>query len=237
MAQPPYLVAFDTETNGVDTEVCRIVTAFIGVYEVATGTWVETWDWLLDIGEDIPQGAIDVHGITNELMREWGTDARLGVFEIMQRLDILQKRGLPFVVMNARYDFTLLDREAERHYPGVRPFEPTAVLDPYVIDKKLAQYRKGKRNLVTLCGVYGVPVEDNAHDAGADCLMASRVAVKQLAQHLIHAMTLEQLHAQQIVWAAQQARGLAAYYRKSGKPTAGIQEAWPIVPRPTNKES
>jgi hypothetical protein len=40
-----------------------------------------------------------------------------------------------------------------------------------------------------------------------------------------------------VTWAAEQARGLAAYFRKTGKSTAGIQEAWPIVPHPDDLES
>jgi DNA polymerase-3 subunit epsilon len=78
--------------------------------------------------------------------------------------------------MNARYDFTLLDRETRRHFPGMRPFHPELVLDPYVLDKHASPYRKGKRNLVALCAALGIPVEANAHDAGADCLMAARAA-------------------------------------------------------------
>lgn len=236
MANPPLIVAFDTETDGVDTERCHIVTAFVGVYDVTRDEFVESWDWLIDTGHEIPAAAAAVHGISTEHMREWGEPAAPAIYAINQRLDILQRRGLPFTAMNARYDFTLLDRETHRHWPGLRPFHPAVVLDPLILDKHVAPFRKGKRNLVALCTALGVPVEANAHDAGADCLMTARVVSYILTHPTLAGLALRQLHDSQIGWAAEQARGLAAYYRKSRKPTDGIQEEWPVVPRPSELE-
>jgi DNA polymerase-3 subunit epsilon len=230
MAKPPFVVAFDTETTGVDVENDRIVTAFVGLFNTELGVFAESWDWLIDPGVEIPEGAARVHGISTEHARLWGDEPAESIYALNQRLDIFQRQGLPFVVMNARYDFTLLDRETRRWWPGLRPFHPALVLDPLVLDKQLDPFRKGKRNLVALCQHLGVPVEHNAHDAAADCLMAARAAIYLLTHRSLAGMSLEQVHAAQVGWAAQQARGLAAYFRKTGKSTAGIAEAWPLIP-------
>jgi DNA polymerase-3 subunit epsilon len=226
------LVAFDIESTGPDPETDAIVTAFVGLYDVAEDRIVESWDWLLVPRIPISDGAAAVHGITNEFAQEWGTDAALGVFEISQRLDIFQRANVPLVIYNAKFDVTMLDREFRRHYPGGRPFEPTMVLDPFVIDRALNQYRKGKRTLTVVCEHLGIPVETNAHDAGADCLMAARLASYQLRATTLAGMPLERIHAREIEHAASQARGLATYFRKSGKTAEAesVTEHWPLIP-------
>ena len=77
----------------------------------------------------------------------------------------------------------------------------------------------------------GIPVEANAHDAGADCLMAARLAAYQLTHTTLKDMPLERIHAREIEHAADQARGLAAYFRKSGKPAEAesVVGEWPVV--------
>jgi DNA polymerase-3 subunit epsilon len=231
MALPSRLIAFDTETTGPDPERDAIVTAFIGVYDVAEDAIVESWDWLLVPRIPIADGAAAVHGISQDFAEEWGTDAALGVFQISQRLDIFQRRAEPIVAFNARFDFTILDREYRRHYPGGRPLSPSLVLDPFVIDKALNPYRKGKRTLTVVCEHLGIPVEANAHDAGADCLMAARLAAYQLRATTLAQMPLERIHAREIEHAESQARGLATYFRKSGKiaEAESVVGEWPVV--------
>jgi DNA polymerase-3 subunit epsilon len=145
---PDRIGVFDAETDGVDVESCHIVTAFIGLMDTATGVIVEKWEWLLNTGHEIPQGASDVHGITTERMRAEGTDPKQGVFEITQRLDIIGRAGITMVVMNAPFDFTLLDRELLRHWPEMRPLmEPDDegkvqrpwVFDPMTFDRAISK--------------------------------------------------------------------------------------------------
>lgn len=239
MPSARYLAAFDTETTGPDPETDAIVTAFVGLYDSHEDRFIEEFDWLLEPRIPIADGAAAVHGISQEYAAEWGTDAALGVFEISQRLDIYQRAATPLVAFNARFDFTLLDREYRRHFPGGRPFEPTLVLDPYVIDKALNPYRKGKRKLVDVCRHTGVPVEANAHDAGADCLMAARLASYQLSHTTLKDMTLERIHAREIEHAESQGKGLAAYFRKAGRTAeaATVQTEWPLVPFTTKERT
>ena len=249
-AMPPRLAVFDTETSGIDTETERIVTAFIGVLDTATGVFVEKHSWLLNPGIPIPEAASAVHGITTERAEREGTDPKMGVFEIAQRLDILDRQGLPVVIYNAPYDLTILDREMQRYYPGTRPTVPRVVFDPLVLDKGLDKYRKGSRKLVDVAAHYGVPVEANAHDAEADCLMAGRLMVKLLGHSRIAELSPLQIHSKTIPTARDQMDSLREYFRKraAGASTqeeraefnakaASVRNDWPIIPRPETKES
>jgi DNA polymerase-3 subunit epsilon len=231
MSLPSHLVAFDTETTGVDVEQDRICSAFIGLFDVASDRFIEEHSWLIDPGVQVPEAATAVHGYSTEDLQFAGTDARMSVFEISQRLDVFDRRGVPLVVFNAPFDFTILDREYRRHYPGGRPFEPKTVIDPLVLDKARDQYRKGKRTLTSMCPVYRVPVEENAHDAGADCLMAARLAVALLRTPEYAGLTTQQIHVKTIPTYAKQMRGLAQHFAKTDPARARtIDLHWPIKP-------
>jgi len=258
VALPDTIVVFDTETDGVDVENCHIVTAFIGVMETKTGDMLESWSWLLNTGHEISKEASDVHGITTEKMMAEGADPKQGIFEINQRLDILSRRGIVMVAMNAVFDFTILDREMLRHWPAVRPLMdvnddgkvgyPT-VFDPMVFDRAVDKFRKGSRKLVDLAKVYGVPVETNAHDAEADCRMAGRVAIKLLTHSRIADMTLPEVHDRLIHTHRNNAASLADFWA-TGKGLANATPAerktaiddtrrtagqWPMRPRPEDE--
>jgi DNA polymerase-3 subunit epsilon len=236
--RPPKIAAFDIESTGPDPENSRIVTAFAGVYDVQIDAWIEEHFWLLNPGVPIDPGATAVHGYSDEDVEFAGTEAKRGVFDIVQRLDIFQRAGLPIAGANLRFDFTMLDREQGRHYPGMRPFEPKLVLDTFVMDKAVDPYRKGKRTLTATCAHFGIPVAEDAHDAAADCLMAARLATYLLTHRQYLSRTLAQVHDFQVKAAAEQARSLADYFRRQGNPAADtVQGAWPLVPRPTEQET
>jgi DNA polymerase-3 subunit epsilon len=168
----------------------------------------------------------------------------------------LAREGVPIVVMNAVFDFTLLDREMLRHWPEMRPLvEPNdagiithpIVFDPMVFDRAIDKYRPGSRKLVDLAAVYGVPVETNAHDAEADCRMAGRVAIKLLGHSRLADMTLSEVHAKLIPTHRSNALGLAQFWEKGlsklpmterAERIQAIKEVrenaglWPMRPRP-----
>lgn len=234
MPKPAQLAAFDIESTGPEPDHDRIVTAFAGLWDAQTDAWVEEHYFLLDPGFPISEGATAVHGYSDEDVQMAGTDARRGVFDIVQRLDIWQRAGLAITGFNLRFDFTMLDREQRRYYPGMRPFEPKLILDGFVLDKAADTYRKGKRKLVDVAAHYGVPVEANAHDAAADCLMAARLAYRLLQHRQFHTRTLAQIHDFQVTAAATQAKGLAAHFRKTGRADVAktVQTEWPLTPYP-----
>ncbi|GFN08105.1 3'-5' exonuclease [Streptomyces microflavus] len=177
------LVGFDLETTGTDVESDRIVTAALVRLE-ADGTVTEQRTWLLDPGVAIPEQASAIHGIGTDHARKHGARAASAVEEIAHAVAGVLRSGVPLVVMNARYDLSLLDRECGRY--GLDSVDeriggvPSPVIDPLVIDKHVDKYRKGKRALQALCEHYGVTLSD-AHDATADAVAAVRV-VRQMGE-------------------------------------------------------
>lgn len=226
-------VAFDLETSGTDVEADRIVTAAVTL--VSAGEAVESHTWLADPGVEIPAEAAAIHGFDTDHCRTYGRPAAQVVAEVVDVLASLVSTGVPLVAMNARFDFTILDREARRH--GVTPLSdaigdaPLLVIDPYVIDKQVDRYRRGSRKLTALCEHYGVELGDAAHEAAADALAGARVAIR-LAERFPRQLRVpvEELTRLQVGWAANQATSLQQYLRKSKDPEAVCPVAWPLVP-------
>ncbi|MEU2393188.1 exonuclease domain-containing protein [Streptomyces sp. NPDC007369] len=228
------LAAFDLETTGTDVENDRIVTAAVVRLEPDGAVSAER-TWLLDPGVAIPEQASAIHGISTGHAREHGVPAPSGVEEITQAVAAVLHSGTPLVVMNARYDLSLLDRECRRY--GLRSvgerlgIEPSPVIDPLVIDKHVDRYRKGKRALHALCAHYGVSLDD-AHDARADAVAAARVVRRMVERHRpVGTMSLTDLHDLQVRAAAAQSASLQAYLRRTADPAAVVEPSWPVIPR------
>ncbi|MFF1958014.1 3'-5' exonuclease [Streptomyces sp. NPDC058220] len=225
------MCGFDLETTSPDPLTARIVTACI--VQVGGGMSVSPANWLADPGVEIPEGAAAIHGITTEHARAKGSPAAEVVAQLIESLEgTVKGTGTPIVAMNARYDLTVLDREAERYdiEPLTNRVPDLKVVDPFVIDKQVDKYRKGSRKLTALCEHYQVPIGD-AHTADADAIAACRVAWRQGSIHPpLAAMGLEQLHRAQAEWAAEQAASLQEYFRRKD-PQAVVEGAWPLIPR------
>jgi len=227
------LAAFDTETTGVDVETDRIVSAAVVVQD-GPGTRPRVTRWLVNPGVPVPEGATEVHGLTDEHLQRNGRWPAPVMYEIAEVLAEQAAMARPLVVMNAPFDLTLLDRELRRHRASSLDswFETSAlrVLDPRVLDKHLDRYRKGRRTLTDLCAHYGVTLE-GAHDAAADALAALdlvRALGRRFAARL-ERLTPAELHTLQTGWHAAQARGLQAWFTKSGTPEV-VDPAWPLRP-------
>ncbi|MEW2069016.1 exonuclease domain-containing protein [Streptomyces sp. NPDC007346] len=221
------MCGFDLETTGPDPLTARIVTACI--VQVGGGFNTSPAKWLTDAGgEEIPAGAEAVHGISTARARAEGVELRQAVEEILAGLTQVILAGVPIVAMNARFDLSLLDREAARF--DLDPLPAGPVIDPFVIDKQVDRYRSGKRTLTALCEHYDVRL-DAAHSADADAVAACRVAWRQATRYpQLAAMTLDELHAAQVGWAAEQAASLQEHFRKKD-PAAVVEGAWPLIPR------
>ncbi len=225
------LAGFDLETTGPDPETARIVTASI-VVRGANHTPGD-YAWLVNPGIDIPEGATAVHGITTEKARTDGIDPDRAVAEIADTLRSLAHAGVPVVVYNAPYDFTVLDRETRRH--GLPPFGDfivagvMTVVDPLVLDKQIDPYRRGKRTLTATAEHYQVRLDD-AHEATADALGAMRIAWRMAHLHPhIAAMGPAEFQSFQAHAKATQAASFEDYLRRSGKPDQ-IDGSWPYRP-------
>lgn len=216
--------AFDLETTGRNSRAARIVTASIVVL-AADGSVEEEHEWLADPGVEIPDEAAQVHGVTTERARAEGRPAAEVVGEVAAVLQRLFDAGVPVVAFNAAYDFTVMAAECARH--GLPQLTRFPVLDPYVINKQVERYRKGKRTLGALCEQYGV-VLDDAHTSAADALAAAQ---------LLDAMALKfpeinkpapALHRSQVGWSLEQAADFQAYLRRT-KPAAVVEGEWPVL--------
>lgn len=223
------IAAFDTETTGVDVETARIVTAAFVLLD-DSGAVVESKQWVIDPGVDIPTEASNVHGYTNERIAEMTARGETqkpakAVFEIRERLE---NAGVPVVIYNAAYDLTVLDRELERHLGSFLVVPSVTVVDPLVIDKAVDRYRKGSRKLVDTAKHYGVPLEE-AHDALGDCIMAAKVALA-LRPHFV-GWTRQELLEFQMTNRQEQADSLRAHFDAKGIEHDGIPGDWPMHPR------
>jgi len=215
------LAAFDIET-----------TAAVSV--VGGGQPSEHRSWLVDPGIEIPAGATAVHGITNERARAEGQDPREAVEEITAALAEQLRGGVPVIAFNARFDLTILDREAHRHecqalVDRVGGESGMLVIDPHVLDKQFDRFRRGKRTLGAVCEHYRVPF-DEAHAAGADALAAARLAYRLGSTvEELRDLDLPALHREQISWAAEQAASLQDYFQRQGR-NEHVEGAWPVIP-------
>lgn len=219
-------VGFDLETTGRDPVTARVVTASLVVVD-PHGTLAASYDWLVDPGVPIPPEAASVHGVTTERAQAEGLPADVGILEISETLRDFFEAGIPVIAFNASYDFTVMDRELARR--GLEPLPNRWVIDPYVIDKQVDRYRRGKRTLTDVCALYEVQLLD-AHTSAADSLAAVQVA-DCLARTYPHLqVSPATLHAQQVAWKAEQSASFQEYLRRKD-PAAVINGDWPVIGR------
>lgn len=170
------MLSFDLETTAPDPEDARIVSwalAWVGGGEPTIGK-----SGIVNPGVEIPQEAIDVHGITNERARAEGEDLASVVPWLADLL--LAYLDLPLVIFNARYDLTVLDRELRRLGAPAGLYGFGAVFDPIVCEKHLDRYRPKRvasHSLEDCCRVWKVKL-DGAHDATFDAIAAARLTYR-----------------------------------------------------------
>jgi DNA polymerase-3 subunit epsilon len=243
------MVGFDVETTGVDPQECRMVSAAVALVEPGRDTVCT--EWLIDPGVPIPAEASAIHGVTDDFAG--AVPAGQAVCEVIDVLAEEADRDAPLVVFNARFDLTVLDREARRY--GVTPLQDRCVvnvIDPLVIDKWLHRYRKGSRKLDAICAYLGARL-DRAHAAESDALAACRAAwvlgkrgkvIRRVRDDRERAelRSLQDewervrsdpasLHEAQVRWASQQAASLEEYFRRQGN-VEHVDREWPVVPAP-----
>jgi DNA polymerase III subunit epsilon len=226
------LAGYDLETDSADPEDARIITATVLVVNGDRQT--EHRPWLLQTERPIAEGAFKVHGISTDHANRNGSERELAIEEIATHLQTLLIAKAPVVAFNARFDFTILDRECRR--VGVPTLTdrlgrvPSPVIDPHVIDKAADKFRSGSRTLGATCEFYGIEL-GNAHDATADALGAVRLAQAIAARYPeIGEASLESLHRWQVGWRAAQMASLEAVHKSQGKDGGDYNGSWPLRP-------
>lgn len=214
---------FDLETTGVDVKTARIVTASLILVD-AEGEVLRSGEWLANPGIEIPAEAAAVHGITTEIAQAKGKPAQEVVYQVAMALGGLFADGVPVIAFNAAYDFSVLHYELARY--GFPPLNAFPVLDPYVMNKAVHKFRKGRRTLEALAAEYSVELE-NAHTSKDDALAAERLLTAMSFEYDQLDAPATDLHHQQVIWAREQAEDFQKYLRSQGKNEV-IDGAWPI---------
>ena len=239
------LLAVDTETTGTDPDLARIVTAAAIVLGPGRR---DTHEWMAKPDITIPQGAIDIHGVTNEQAQRDGRPTAEVLTALLDLLSIAGKTCTPIVGHNVVYDLTVVDRECRRHQLTMPALGP--VIDTMVLDKHVWPYRKGSRRLVDVCALYGITLA-GAHDSTADAYGAARLAhriasiAEQPESHRPDftrvgagnqywedvLVDVAGLHAAQVIWKKTQSASLQEYFRRKD-PEAVVCGEFPVQSLP-----
>ena len=225
-------VGFDIESTGINPMSDRIVTFSVISQD---DDMVQTlYEWTIDPGVDIPQGASDVHGVTTEMAQRDGRPPKEVLPEILAVLNYeLQFEDAVLTAYNCPFDLTMLREEYKRH--GIIPEDSTyvedlvayvGIIDPLVIDKSVNKYRRGSRKLIDVAEHHGFSLT-NAHNSTADVEATIFLADKFLTMFKDKA-TVEQLMELQAVAKAEQAESLSEYFKKQGREDWEVDGSWPI---------
>lgn len=218
------LAAFDLETTGVDPETARIITATL---VRINGKALDVREWLVNPGVPIPAEATAVHGVTDEQAQTSGIDPATAAAQILAELDECWTGGRPVVIYNAPYDLTVLDRELRRHCSSAVTSWGT-VVDPFVIDKELDRYRKGKRTLTATCEHYRCRLE-GAHTSAGDAVAAARLAWRLGEVYGDQLADAGRLNDLQAGWRGEWAEQFEEYLASKGTPEK-VDGSWPMRP-------
>lgn len=212
------LVAFDLETTGPLPATARVVSAAL---IRVTGADINATSWLADPEVEIPAEATAVHGITTEHARANGQVHADVIAEVIAGIREAWANGYTLVVYNAAYDLTILRR-----------FDPSfeidgPVLDPFVIDRAVDPYRKGKRTLGAVCEHHGVRLDD-AHEASADALAAARLAWRFAEHDTLQGLPWNDVNNKQASWYADRQTNFRAYLQRKGESGDDVNTQWPM---------
>lgn len=159
-------IALDTETTGFDPDQGDKIVE-IGCVElmnhVPTG---KTWHHYINPEREIDAGAIAVHGITNEKVKDCPTFGEL----VGDFLDFVADSTL--VIHNAEFDIKFLNAEMKPY--GFPPFKLANAIDTVQIARK--KYPGQPANLDALCRRFGVDLSDrDFHGALLDAQLLAKV--------------------------------------------------------------
>lgn len=225
-----HLVGFDLETTGADR-----ATALPVSYALVTCIGdrpVAELGGLVNPGVPIPPQSTEVHHITDEMVQD-AVDLEEAADIIVHRLLIASQDGEPVVGMNVSYDLTIADVLARR-FRGKGLVDlgwNGPVLDCIVLDRHFDRYRKGKRRLSDLCGVYGVELVD-AHQARADVIAAVQVTAAILERHSksLGARDLHELTLRQSEWHCEWLTNYNDWRLRHGEAGVAPSEfSWPLA--------
>ena len=145
------------------------------------GVEVSSQEWLIKVDIDIPEAASAVHGITNEISQSQGQEQVAALTSIRE---FLVTSNLPVVCFNSAFDRGILDANLVR--VGLDPLSGVVDICPFVIDKQMDKYVKGKaqRRLQPTVARYGLEIsEDDWHGALADSRITGLLLLAQAQRY------------------------------------------------------
>ena len=164
-------IVLDTETTGMDPAQGHKLVE-IGCVElinhVPTG---KVWHEYINPEREIDAGAIAVHGITNERVKNEKTFGELAG----SLIDFIA--GAPLVIHNAEFDIKFLNAELKPY--GYKPFKLTEATDTVQMARK--KYPGQPANLDALCRRFGVDLSGrDFHGALLDAQLLASVYLELL---------------------------------------------------------
>ena len=164
------IVFFDLETTGINIATDKIVE--IAILKVFPNGNKESKTWLVNPEMEIPQGSIDVHGITNEKVAEEPTFKELAV----QVNEMIADSDLAGFNSN-RFDIPLLAEELMR--AGI-DFD---MKNRKAIDVQVIFHKKEQRTLSAGYQFYCGRELEGAHGAEADTNATYEILLAQLDKY------------------------------------------------------
>lgn len=163
-------VVLDTETTGLDvSQGHRIVEiACLELFHhLPTG---RKWQSYVDPGRDVPQDALDVHGLTAEFLAQYPPFSEIAD-------ELLAFIGIdPLVTHNTEFDLAFLNAELRR---SKRSPIPDNCIDTLVLARQ--RFPGAPANLDALCRRFGIDLSARArHGAEVDCGLLAAVYLELL---------------------------------------------------------
>jgi DNA polymerase-3 subunit epsilon len=161
------LVVFDLETTAVNLDEARIVEMYL--YKLNLDGSREEFYSLVNPGHKIPSDAIEIHGITDDMVLDKPYFASIG----KQVLEFIGNAALLGFNSN-QYDLPILAKE----------FGMMGILFDFInrikLDARIIHQKFNPSNLSTLYNKYTGKVLENAHSADADTLATLEIFEKQV---------------------------------------------------------
>lgn len=151
------IVIFDCETTGTDTNTDRIVSIALMKADKDLNRLTDTFVQLFNPGIPIPKGASDIHGITDDMVKNMPLfkDKALGIAKFIGDSDLGTFNG-------NRFDIPLIIREFAD--AGIQ----FSVKDRRLLDAYSVFAEKEKRDLTAAVKFYCNKEMEGAHEARAD---------------------------------------------------------------------
>ena len=165
------IAVIDLETSDFDEKKVRIVSIGISIIGV-DGNIESTEEIFVDPEMKISKAAIDVHGITNEMVKgkpKFGEIAG----ELAKKLADCDLAGYNI----DKFDLPILVREFEK--AGIADFGK----DAKVIDVMRIYHKNNRQNLEAAVALYLDKTHEEAHSAAGDAKVTAEILLKQVEKH------------------------------------------------------